>query len=500
MEGQLARQGFHSPSHLTAAFIAIMLAFASIGTAVASRMSDFVHNTLQWTGAERPSLAISRGLVLAWLPDPATFLPSNPGDYYWRTNERRLVVAPGVPLMLFPPRLDRTRAGGDRGRLSDPQYQLAVTQDGFWGVLDTSQSKSILIESDLRKIVDQESSRGPESQFGILVQTSYQIPGPLPVTLSRGEVFRITSDSSSTPMTIAFDSEIANMKSKLDDIAVLTKKNSMDIPSVFPIDENTMKYVDIRISGALVTTGLLKDWRAAAGHYEEIFSGSFSSLRVPDLAVVSRDCDSKTTIKSASDKEVALTGSAGVSISAKIFSYFETKADLSASGKDALKKTIDVETTVQPTVKEHRWLIEYQDRGQPATTYWVGTAQTCASPSWSTLITKVGDDERFLHSSFYSLVRDKAPALADDDVQKKLGLLKPGGNPWSASDATFKIGCFAQALSLEDLSLAVMGDSSTPLYAIKSAIALSTNILSQNTPRSVGRFIGSDTSCGGAPP
>lgn len=462
-----------------------------------SRMDNFVTKTLNWTKEERPGLAISRGLVMAWLPDPSAFLPANPGDYYWNQSNRRIVVSPGVPLLIFPPRLDAERAANPGARISDKEYQLAVTQDGFWGIIDTFQRKSFLAEADLQRIADQEAELGPGSHFGILVGVTYQIPGPLPVTLSRGEVFRIVSDPSDRTM-IDFDSDVANMRSKIADINALARNAQSAVPKQFPVDDDSAKYVDFRVTGTLVRDDLVKDWRSGSGNYSEIFHGSFSSLRWPNESQLGLSCDAKVTVKSASATEAKFAAGGGISIKADVLKYLGLHADLSAEAKTGLENNFEYAENIVPRDLENQSLIEYRDRGQPKTTYWVGTAQLCAAPAWKTLLIKTGGDKRFLHQTFYAIPDGKSPPVEQDPAQKSLDALSPGGNPWNALDATFTIRCFSQAIYLEDLLLGQMGDSSTTLTAIRTAVALSTHMKIANSPRAVGRFIGSDSGCTGS--
>ena len=482
-----------SRRNLAKVLTAILMVCNCQRSALAGQMADFIHKTLQWTKDERPALGISRGLIMAWLPDPSTDLPHNPGSYYLNSAQQRMIVAPGVPLMIFPPRQPGSKDDGTR--LSGQEYQLAVTQDGFWGVIDTAQSNSLIIESDLRKIVDAEASRHSQSVFGIIVQTTFQMPGPLPVTLSRGEVFRITSESSDPNVTIDFNSDVVGISSKQSDIADLAKKSATTVPTNFTIDPDQVKYIDIKISGSLVRDDLLKDWRSGQGHYEDIFNNAFSSLRWPNKFEIGQSCDTKVTIKSAADGSAEIKAEAGLSLPTKLASIIDAKFGLSVNGQASVKQSIDKTTTSQSVLTEKLSLIEYKERDRPETAFWVGTARTCAEPSWSTIVLKNASEERFLHSGFYDLPKDKAIPLNGDQIQLLLNQIKPGGNPWDPASATFVISCFAQNLQLEDFSANRMQNRTVPLYQIKAALIVSSFLKIQNSSRSIGRFIGSDIPC-----
>jgi hypothetical protein len=59
----------------------------------AELMESFVKKAFCWQSPEeRPHLMLSRGIVLAWLKDPSTFLPVNNAQGYYDGGDRSMVI------------------------------------------------------------------------------------------------------------------------------------------------------------------------------------------------------------------------------------------------------------------------------------------------------------------------------------------------------------------------------------------------------------------------
>jgi hypothetical protein len=478
-----------SPAMVSATILIIWI-LGNPGSATAAGMDEFLKNVLTWTQEERPRLMISRGAILAWIKDPTDFNSANPADYYWSSNSK-VVVSPGTPVMRFPPRLNKERQLEYPGRLADSQYQLALTKDGFWGVIDTTQSNSFLDEADVLKIASVEPADSTDSQFGIFVGSAHQIYDTPSVWLSRGEIFHIVR---STPdfIDIDFNSDVANMKAKLADMGAA--QSGVTTPSTFKL-EFTAKFVDFRITGKLVPSASVRDWQTGRGNYTDIFNGAFASLWIPREAELQQGC-SETIIKTKGEAEAKITGETSASVSAQILAWLQAKLSLSASAKGEVSKTIEQTVSQKTTARETLRLVNYKDPVNPETVFGVGTAQTCRDPLWRTVVVRTRDDARFIHSTFYSLSQSAPPiSSSEDPIQKSLGSLAPGGNPWNIHDGTFRIRCFSQHLALENLAREQMEDSETPFYKVRAAIALTARLPAMTSSTVLFRFIGSDSDC-----
>jgi hypothetical protein len=71
----------------------------------AELMQDFITQAFDWKiPSERPHLMLSRGVVLAWLKDPSTFLPADNAQGFYSSGDRSLVIVPpGTAFIAFPP-------------------------------------------------------------------------------------------------------------------------------------------------------------------------------------------------------------------------------------------------------------------------------------------------------------------------------------------------------------------------------------------------------------
>jgi hypothetical protein len=126
---------------------------------------QFLDQLFDWGPGERPQIVISRGVILAWLPDPRQ-LPRNPEAYFWHNAQRLIIVDPGTALLTFSPKTNLDNFRGTSGGNQDKNYVLAVTRDGFWGVLDMSNGLLFIDESDLRAMAKEEAGSS-SPQFGM---------------------------------------------------------------------------------------------------------------------------------------------------------------------------------------------------------------------------------------------------------------------------------------------------------------------------------------------
>jgi hypothetical protein len=304
------------------------------GPANAELMEAFVTQVFNWKiPDERPHLLLSRGMVLAWLKDPSTFMPIDNAQGFYNSGDRSLVIVPpGTALLAFPPRTSRGTELA--GRLRDVRYQLAVTRDGLWGVIDTGQRRLFLDEPDLAKIAAEEKDADDLPKFGMLKATAYTAtsvapaspPAAAPTTavdqpiaLTRGELFRILEEDGDQSV-IDFNANVPVITSKFASAPAPRGKFSLPANRTAPF----------RITNDIVPHEQMEQWRQGKAAYSRIFAVSFANLRVPALAKIRFGCGDAVTLtrKDASNRDIK----AGFEVSVGGSFWTWVKAGLNSSG------------------------------------------------------------------------------------------------------------------------------------------------------------------------
>jgi hypothetical protein len=280
----------------------------------AELMESFVKKAFYWQiPDERPHLMLSRGVVLAWLKDPSTFLPVNHEQGYYESGDRSMVIVPpGMFFIAFPPRTKAYLKSG--GRLTDTKFQLAVTRDGLWGIVNISSKDLFLDEPDLVKISAEEKDGEEFPKFGMLKSSYFEAPPSVGdptrqsipagregassnyALLTRGEYFRVLEDTGEF-MTIDFNGNLPALKKKRDSLA--SPQATYKVPSE--------QVASIRIVDVVGSSEKVASWSKGNANYEEdLFGRSFSNLRVPASAAVRFGCGETATLtqKDTNNKEI----------------------------------------------------------------------------------------------------------------------------------------------------------------------------------------------------
>jgi hypothetical protein len=220
-------------------------------------------------------------VILAWLPDPRQ-LPRNPEAYFWHNAQRLIIVDPGTALLTFSPKTNLDNFRGTSGGNQDKNYVLAVTRDGFWGVLDMSNGLLFIDESDLRAMAKEEAGSS-SPQFGMWATSAANFYTEVSnrkvlLGLTRGEVFRIISDDGNNTV-IDFGGSVPSVMGKQS----VLRKEYKDIDAgltKFTIPDTEGSFTAIQVSDDLVPDRDLDAWRNERGDYQDIFSDTFGDLRV----------------------------------------------------------------------------------------------------------------------------------------------------------------------------------------------------------------------------
>jgi hypothetical protein len=361
---------------------------------------------------------------------------------------------------------------------------LAVTRDGFWGIIDTAKERLFLDEPDLVKMSAEEKDGDDFPKFGMLTSTAYTAKPPTPapsstsaspagvtpddrspsIPLTRGEIFRILEDNGEN-LTIDFNSKFADHAPKPGSPA----QPQLTVPS--------SRVASFRLSGEIVPREQLDQWRRGSAEYSVIFGSSFANLRVPALAIVRFGCGETTTLtqKNASNKEIKAGFEAGAGGS--FWTWLKAKIDI--SGSISGQSSTAAESSFTDKSLRHGTMspIEYRNGGGKDELFWAGNVQTCHStPNWQTIAVRSGGEDHYLHNEMYQLGDDgkESPVGSmQNPTQPKLDGIEPGGNPFDTIQGIYKPKCFLQALNFQQLALQAM--SAELPYRIYVAIAIKTS-------------------------
>ena len=444
----------------------------------------FLDQAFLWSVGERPELIISKGVVIAWIEDPSNHLPTDPDAYYWHDAERLIIVAPGTPMLIFPPRDNQIslpaqnifsgrfiRPAQIQSRLQSPDYWLCVTQDGFWGVFNKSQTKLYIDESDLTKMArEEESSDSGTPLFGMALTTATNLQesdssSNIAVGLTRGEMFRIEEDDGSTSK-IDFGGDIPSITSKQADLA--QKRGTQSVGTIsFSLSDDL--YKQIQVSGALVPEADLSSWLNGVGNYRDIFNSAFSDIRIPQEEFVDVTCGQTISVSSEEASNASIAASAQIGATTNFWRILT--ATLSINGAAGASFTQTIQKTLQKTTLIGEHLFPVTENGPNGTSeFWAGTASTCNdSPNVKTLVVVDADQTVYLHKEFYE-VDQKGVFLNHliDPTEPKLEGLT-GGSPFDQITGALNPVCFKQELGF-------LGIAEHTMYPLTSQVEAALNL------------------------
>jgi hypothetical protein len=467
--------------------LAIAFGLASTGEKTwAEPMAPFVQQVFDWTDtSSRPEINVSRGTVMAWLKDPATIMPvNNAREYYLYGDRTVVIVPPGTAFITFPPWSGNdARKVKTSSRPTSDQYRLAVTRDGMWGIVDTGPRarRLFLAEGDLRRLAAAETSER-ETQVGMMVMSGYDLTAgqggaspAKPVTLTRGELFRIVRDDGGD-LSIDFKGDNPLISEKFQGPDRSRPPNVPDATYTIPRDQVRV----IQITDDIVPSPEYKAWTEGSARYSVIFDATFANLRVPSDSTLTFGCGDKMTLTFKQSLDGKVRATAETSFGADFWTWFKVKFAVSGEIEDARSK--ELVTTSNDTSIRRRLLrpVEYRGASASDEMFWVGEAETCkASPNWRTIeVRATGTNgavaEMFLHNEMYQLKdTGEEPAHPENPTEPRLDALKPGGNPFDRIRGVYFPKCFLQALKFESFVTPLWSDAKP--YHVRAAIAMATS-------------------------
>ncbi len=455
-------------------------------------LDEFTKLAFRWTGSEeRPSLIMSKGTLLAWLRDPATYRGGTNPKWFFNSSPERsmIIVPPGQYMMVFPPRrpvVERTRSD----RIQSSRYWLAVTLDGFWGVFDHDATNLYLNESDIQKYLAAEI--GPSGELTTFVMgatTTFPFPDGLGA-LTRGETAHELSRLGGD-VVISFDSAFRDMTDKQRQLNERARTSGHPAPTSFHVDEGAV--VPIRVSD-VVPPEKLTAWASGNLNYKETFESNFSSIRIPLGTSIPFGCGETRKIytKRESDVSGEVTGEIGAGGS--VMTWMTAKLGLSFSAKQDLKKFSENTFEDTSTTSRIYYPVELRQPDGTKALFFAGVARTCAAKrNWHTLVIDRGDKKNWLHSEFWELDKDgKEPEAYSHPTSVRLNAIVPGGDPFSEARGNILARCFRQEQAFEKIAGEEMGEA----VAAKVAIAIAT--VSQAGTVNLSDFF-EDRSCNATP-
>jgi hypothetical protein len=486
----------------------VLIISATAAGARAASIDDFIKETFAWGAGERPKLIMSRGALIAWVQDPTTS-PSigNPRQFFESGESRIVVVPPGKALILFPPRIKSSKY---KARASRQSHQLAVTEDGIWGIFNLSNPSLFLDEADLQKLArDERDKKDGFETFAMWVSTGVDIDlsaagdGSFRVGFTRGEIIRILKREAEQAQ-FDLNAPLMLFEKKRDEIAAKAKKENIKTPLSWKLtfDPNQLRL--FQILDSLVPPEQLDAWISAAGYsgsvfsYQELFERSFASIRVPE-DVETSDGICGETLKEAQKKSLDASATERGEISGKwsLWSWFSTSASISAEGKQGFMKAIEKSSERTSWIQRRLHAVEVRAPNAQTTVIFAGRARTCkATPDWWTLIAITKEGEEFLHTEFAQMNREGVlPPNPTDPTKPQLAALKPGGNPFQEAEGVIVPQCFAQMLQFQRLAENRLADAKPA--AVRATIALA---IKRNSIRDIDlQTFFSDRKCAVAP-
>jgi hypothetical protein len=452
------------------------------------KVRAFLSDVFSWKVPEdRPRLIISKGVVLAWLTDPATFLPTpNPRSFYENGNRPLVIVPAGKAIIAFPPRTSNAASVKLGQRLTDKQYQLAVTEDGKWGVIDLNRTTRFFDEPVLWKYSTE------EAQFVVPVNPDQDVPTfgmwnglALPfdatashdqsVGLTSGDTFRILQFEGDQAV-VDFKSSLRDIQSKRGDIEGAAKKIGAQPADTFRIPSSGV--VQFQINDTLVPHDKLDDWRHGNANYLDIFRHAFSNVRIPSGTTMTAGCGVTTNFTTNDSRELGLSATGEQSLGGTWFGLLTAKVSFSESATKQIKSTSGTSFTAKSFLRRRLYPVEFHSPDGKDEFFWAGTATTCskAKQNWTTIMVRQGDTEYFLDKEFYpwATATEVEPAALDLPSNDPLGAVMPGGDPLDRQRGVFVVKCAPQENALEAAATTAMHDS--PPYAVLIAIALASGV------------------------
>jgi hypothetical protein len=439
---------------------------------------------------------MSRGTIMAWIPDPSVINPADTEDYYLNSARRLIVVPPGTALMVFPhnslpdPAVDRIESA------RTDHYWLAVTKNGFWGIIEVATSggnANLLIgEIGLKAIAQQEANTSDSSYIGML--SSAAADGPTanassgnPIGLTRGELFRVVSDDGSQS-TIDFGGLIASLFDRGAKIPANIRSNTYLIDDS---NEDSDSILHIQVFGPLVPAEDLSDWEAGHGDYYDIFNKTFADLRIPGAGYVEIPCGTTITTEYEQSTAAAIDASVSFDPSGHWLDDVIGNLNLAASGSSDFKDSLSKASETISLISEDLYPAEYRaPSGDQSEDFWVGTASTCKLESPIRSLVVVDPDPQFLHFELDGISKSTngyipaGASLTQPDLNSMIG-----GDPILPNGTVFA-KCMAQLIALQRLAQQTMNGLQD--YEFQAAIALASG--RQIGSVDFGRFF-SDKAC-----
>ena len=481
------------------------------------RQTDFISKD------DRPQLLISRGTIIAWIPDPFK-LPKSFANYMDEGDTPLVAVRPGMAMMAFPPRLECSfrrkfsftcppDPGTDRGR--DPNYVLVLTADGFWGVLDRTQSAAVLDEKDLIPMAQAE--RAAKAEFYVAKRQIVNVPYAAGETnkyfLPLGQVLRAADASACTnskegQLCVNFDIKSPTFESSRNQLAKTASAARVKPFDALQVPEEQIR--PVKLLDTIVPNTAADAWFGGTGGYEDILMrGAFNSLRLADREPKTAQCGTEWFSVTALDESVKgefeAKARAGIGVSG---TSAEIAAKVAAAVKAMTEKT--EKTTITLAIEPLLWPIDLTDKNGEASSFWVGRAKTCSSGEQTVATIMVSNlppileaNATFLQTNFRQVAESIMKSETDKQAVESqltnlktqldpLKAVKPGGNPFDPSSGVTTFKCLSQALAFDDKVVELM-NSLTPVQ-VRAAITLTSG--KRNSDSSATKRFYRDAACG----
>ena len=402
-----------------------------------------------------------------------------------------VVVPPGKALIVFPP---RSKASKYKPRASRGSYQLAVTEDGIWGIFDLSKPRLFLDEADLQKLAQEEKKGGFET-FAMWVPTAVQIDlsadekNSFSVAFTRGEIIRIVKrEEEQAQFDLNADVNLfAEKRKQIADYADKAKREDIKTAPTWKLTSDPNQLIAFRILDLLVPPDQLDAWISTSGYagsvftYQDLFQRSFASIRVPqDVGTSEGICGE--TLKEERKKSLEASGAVKGKVGGtwSIWSWLPVSGSVEGEVKQNYTNAIETSSQRTSWIKRRFHAVEVRTPNDSSKRIVVGRAQTCkAVPPWWTLIAITEEGEEFLHTEFAQIDREGVlPPNPTDPTRLQLTALKPGGNPFQDAEGVIVPKCFAQMLQFQRFAESRLANA-TPA-AVRATIALAIKRTSNN--------------------